>query len=341
MTTLALVESPVQLLHLIEWCYATGTPDRTSVAVLAPADLTSRGQLRVMLGYADEEGIRGEWYEPRQNPLAMIRTAAGLRSRVAGAGRLVVGDPFSGLIQQLLAAYRGNDLVVVDDGTATTEFTALLAERSPLIRWDAAQGGWLAGLRRPSADRACRLLTPSPARPVTVFTVMPVSRVPGLVVHPQRYRWTRGRFGRPEVVPGTDIIGTSLVESGVVEGEAYLDQLAALAAGTPGRYYAHRREDDRKLAQLAARTGLRVVRPEVPLEIELRRGPVAERVVGFPSSVGYTLPVVLADIPTQVQLLPVDPGWLRPRIGNRARRFLADVVANQPVSGARTPAVRR
>ena len=335
MTALALVESPVQLLHVIEWCHATGTGEDTRIAGLAPRDRTSREQLRAMLGYAEEEGTASRWYDPRRSPAALLATIVGLRRQVAAADRLVVGDPFSGVVQLLLPAHRGGGLVVVDDGTATMEFASRLAELTPLARWDAREAGLAARLRRPSAARAGRLFSPSPSRPVTVFTVMPVSRVPGLMLHPNRYDWTRRRFGRPEVVPGSDIVGTSLVETGMVAEAAYLEQVARLA-GSAGRYYAHRREGADKLARIAERTGLQVVRPRVPLEIELRRGPVAERVISFPSSVGYTLPVVLADVATESRLLPVEPAWLQPGVGGRAQDFLTTIVARKPLSAART-----
>lgn len=343
MTTLALVESPVQLLHVIEWCYATASAERTTVAVLAPADETSRGQLRSMLEYAGEEGIATRWYDPRRGAGSLFGTLAALHRLVAAADRLVIGDPFSGLVQLLLPGTRAGELVVVDDGTATIEFASRLADRAPLTRWYAPEHALAARLRRPFATGAVRLFVPSEARPVTVFTVMPVGRVPDLTVRDNHYDWTRGRFGRPQVVSGTDIVGTSLVESGVVEAPAYLDAVTSLAAGSGGgRYYAHRREDDAKLTAIAQRSGLTVVRPTVPLEVELRRGPVAEQVVGFPSSVGYTLPVVLASVPSRVRLVPVEASWLRPGVGTRARDFLAAIVANQArVNGARTPAARR
>lgn len=334
MTVLALVESPVQLLHVIEWCHATGSADRTGIAVLAPSDANSRRQLRAMLGYAGEEGVAADWYDPRRGLAALAGAVGALRPRIAAADQLVVGDPFSGLVQVLLPAYRGGGLVVVDDGTATMEFTTRLAEGTPLARWD-ARGGLTAWLRGPSAARARRIFTPTPNRPVTVFTVMPANPVPSLVLRPNRYDWTRGRFGSPRLVPGTDIVGTSLVESGVVSGEAYLDQVAALAGGRPGRYYAHRRESPGKLARIAERTGLRVVTPEVPLEIELRRGPVATQVIGFPSSVGYTLPVVLAGVGAQVRLVPVEPAALQPGVSPRARGFLTTIVSQAGQRGTK------
>ncbi|MCW5951022.1 MAG: N-acetylneuraminate synthase family protein [Propionibacteriaceae bacterium] len=92
-TASALVESPVQLLHVIEWCHATASAERTTVAVLALVDETSRGQmlLRSML-YAGEEGSR-----PAGTSLrclgSLLGTIGTLRRRVAAADQLVIGDP--------------------------------------------------------------------------------------------------------------------------------------------------------------------------------------------------------------------------------------------------------
>lgn len=44
---LAFVESPVQLLNVLEWAHASGqAPDRLTLVVLSPLDPMSRGQLR-------------------------------------------------------------------------------------------------------------------------------------------------------------------------------------------------------------------------------------------------------------------------------------------------------
>lgn len=321
--TLALVESPAQFLHALEWCHTMDDPD-AAITVLAPRDPVSRAQLRALLDYAEEQDIPAGWCEPRRLSTALPGEFTRLRRAVTTARRLLVGDPFSGLIQALLAASRADDVVVLDDGTATIEFISRLATGGPLIRWDARGTGLRGRLRTTLGSHARRSLLPGPGRAVATFTVMPAPEVPGLVRHPNRYQWTRGRFGSPEVVRGTDVVGSSLVESGVVEPAAYLAAVIALArsARPPGRYYAHRREDDAKLTEIAARTGLRVVRPRVPLEIELRRGPVAERVVGFPSSVGFTLPVVLASVPIEFEVVPIEPGWIRVGVADHARRFL-------------------
>jgi len=324
--TLALVESPVQLLHALEWCHDAAAAPDTAIAVLAPRDPVSRRQLEAMAEFADEEGIETMWYEPRGHPAGLPGVLTSLGRRLAGSRRLLVGDPFSGLIQCLLPVSRAEDVVVLDDGTATIDFTERLASQRPLTRWvsrPSGPGGWL---RTRLGRYAGSFLAGAPGRRVSSFTVMPGPRLPGLVRRPNSYEWTRRRFGTPRVVPGVDVVGTSLVESGVVDRAAYCEAVGAMArsAGGPGRYFAHRREADDKLADLAA-TGLEVVRPEVPLEVEMRRGPVAGTVISFPSSVCYTLPVVLGGLPVRLTVRPVEPAWLAADVPPDARRFLRTV----------------
>jgi hypothetical protein len=323
--TLALIESPAQLLHLLEWCHAEQAADRTRLAVLLPNDPGTVTQLRSMADFAEEEGIEVEWYEPRATPLAGLRTVAALRGRVAGARRLVIGDPFSGLIQAMLPFARPQEVVVVDDGTATMEFSTRLAHRESLHRWNAPPAVGL--LRGPLARHAQSFFGDGRLR---LFTVMPVTGLPGSRIRHHRYDWTRRRFGPPRPLRGLDVIGSSLVENGLVETESYLDAVTRLAAdpGAGGRYFAHRREDGEKLRRLAQRSGLRVVRPKVPLEIELRRGPVASRLASFPSSVGYTLPLVLAGVGPRIAVQPLPPEMIRPQVSVRTREFLERVAAD-------------
>jgi hypothetical protein len=320
--TLALVESPAQLLHLLEWCHAEQAADRTEVAVLAPSDQATVTQLRSMADFAEEEGIGVHWYAPRASAAAAARTIAALRTSVAAAHRLVIGDPFSGMIQALLVFARPAEVVVVDDGTATLEFAAQLASGSPLRRWHAGAGSGL--LRAPLARHALGVFSSGRLR---LFTAMSVTGVPGSRIQHHSYDWTRRRFGPPRSIRGLDVIGSSLVETGVVELESYLDAVSALASdtGAGGRYFAHRREDADKLRRLAQRSGLRIVRPTVPLEIELRRGPVATLLASFPSSVGYTLPLVLAGVGTRIAVQPLPEDMIRPGVSVRAREFLEGV----------------
>lgn len=333
--TLALVESPAQFLHALEWCHAEQAAERTHLAVLAPTDPVTVGQLRAMTDYADEEGIAWSWHTPRASALAGLRELAGLRSVVGAAHRLVIGDPFSGMIQTLLPFSRAAEVVVVDDGTATLEFAAQLAHGEPLRRWHAGLGA----ARAPLARFARSFLSGARLR---LFTVMTVTAVPGSRVERHGYDWTRRRFGPPRLLQGVDVIGSSLVETGVVEPEAYLDAVARLAErpGAAGRYFAHRRERPDKLHELAQRTGLRIVRPRVPLEIELRRGPVATQLASFPSSVGFTLPLVLAGVGSRIDVQPLPESMIREQVGARARSFLDRVAQDmQRTTAGLQPAV--
>lgn len=329
--TVALVESPAQFLHLLEWVHAEQAAERTVAMVLAPLEPTGRAQLRAMAQFAAEEHVAVEWYDPRRSTPQRLQVVRQLTGRVLRARRLVVGDPFSGMIQTLLLAARPRQVVVVDDGTATMEFVSQLVSGDPLRRWDAPPAA-MEALRSPLARNARRFFR---SERVRVFTVMPVAGLPPHQVVRHRYDWTRRRFGPPRTVTGVDIVGSSLVESGVVQEESYLAAITELVRrhGHRGRYYAHRKENDRKLEQIAELTGLEVRRPEVPLEIELRRGPVAQVLASFPSSVGYTLPLVLAGVPTRVELQPVPTDMLTPRVGEAARRFLSRISADLRPSG--------
>lgn len=324
--TLGLVESPAQFLHLIEWCYAEGAAERTTAVVLAPRQPQAVAQLRELAGFAAEEGMAVGWREPRTSVAAFAGAVRRLRPAVRATRRLVIGDPFSGLIQTLLPAVRAQQLIVVDDGTATMEFAAQYAAGGALRRWD-SRPSLLDLPRSVLGQQARRVLAGDRLR---LFTVMPVVGVPASRLQANRYAWLHGRFAPPRVAGGVDVIGSSLVESGVADREAYLNRVVAIAAasGAPGRYFAHRREDPDKLAELSLASGLRVVRPRLPVEIELRRGPVAARVVSFPSSVGYTLPVALGGLPIEYQFEAVPEEMLDLAVSRRAREFLERMSAD-------------
>jgi hypothetical protein len=124
---------------------------------------------------------------------------------------------------------------------------------------------------------------------------------------------------------GTDLVGTSLVESGVVDEEAYLDTVADLMrTHRVDRYFAHRKEDDRKLSRISA-LGLQVMQPILPLELIARRGPIGRYVLSFPSTVMHTLPVVLAGSASEVVVCTFSSRWYGPAAPPRADGFLSTV----------------
>lgn len=384
--SLAFVESPVQLLNVLEWGYATGRsgdrapappnapkplraavprqPDgRTAggpawarpetptagepaageqkdpptptpppdtglvIVVLAPHDPMTRGQLRRMAELARDHGHRLRWEEARGGPGAPLRTVAGLAGPLRRARRIVIGDPFSRYVQLLLPLTRARELVVVDDGTATMEFVSQLARGERLVRWHRRGNRGARDLAfAPVSASTRRRLTPNTRRSVTVFTAMPVEAPPGVDVIRNDFAWTRAAFGPPRLTRGTDLVGTSLVETGVVDPERYLAAVAGLArAHGATRYFAHRRESAEKLHRIASGLGLEVVRPELPLELIARRGPIGRTVLSFPSTVVHTLPLALAGTGVTVAVCDIDPGWLTERASPRAEGFLSEV----------------
>ncbi|MFE5740911.1 hypothetical protein [Streptomyces celluloflavus] len=330
--TLAFVESPVQLLNVLEWAHAEQAAALT-VVVLSPHDPMTRGQLRRMAELARDEGHTVRWEEARAGASAPLRTIGGLTPLLRRAHRVVIGDPFSRYVQLLLTLTRARELVVVDDGTATMEFVGQLARGERLVRWHRHGRG--RGVREvafaPFSATARRRLTPEPdggRRTVSVFSVfgsLPEAP-PGVRVTANEFAWTRGRFGPPRLTRGTDIVGTSLVETGVVDADRYLDAVRALAhAHGATRYFAHRRERTDKLHRLATETGLEVVRPDLPLELIARRGPIGRLVLSFPSTVVHTLPLALTGTGVTVAVCDVDPAWLTSKASPRAQGFLDGV----------------
>jgi hypothetical protein len=327
--TLALVESPAQLLNLLEWALGERRgavdPGRLDAAVLLPLDDTTRRQLDAMVSVARAEGVGVSVHDIRRNPVALARCVAALAPKLAGAGRLVIGDPFSGLIQHLLPLTRAQDVVLVDDGTATLELSTQLLAGQPLVRWHRD------GKSAPrAAVRAGRRLTPGHGKQLEVFSSLATDLrlPPGGIASVNGYSWTRRRYGPPRILPGVDLVGTSLAETGLVSVNRYIAEVTTLAHEYGvDRYLAHRREDPAKLARIAEVAGVEIISPELPLELALRSGPVARTVVSFPSTVVHTLPTVLEGTGVQIVVHDSIQSWLVPGTSDRAAAFLEEVTS--------------
>lgn len=323
--TVAFVESATQLLNVAEWAYASGVTEDVQVAVLLPRDAYTVRQIAEVTRLVRRLGMA-------VRPLAIRARTPGAAPAVlravramSRAERLVVGDPFSGWIQTLLPACNAAEVVVVDDGTATWEFSRCIDAGAPLIRWDASPAD-----AAPRSVRACHLLSPSMNRQLAVFSCLvdasPLSAT-GLA---NRYEWTRA-WQRPEVVDEVDVLGASLVDTGTVRRESYVAAVADLARRhTTVRYLAHRRESPSLVVEIGALRGVRVVREDLPVELSLRRGPVARRVITFPSTAAHTLPIVLGDVGVHVEVRRVDPAWFTPAATPHARQFVAKIADRAP-----------
>ncbi|MFF8607436.1 hypothetical protein ACF06X_15995 [Streptomyces sp. NPDC015346] len=302
-------------------------PTDLTLVVLSPTDPMSRGQLRRMAQLARDEGVTVRWQEARDGRGSLARTLRELAPLLRAAERVIVGDPFSRYVQLLLTLFGPRHLTVVDDGTATMEYAAQLARGERLVRWHRrGSRGPRELVLAPVSAAARRRLAPTRRRTVEIFTSLPVEAPPGTTVTPHTFAWTRARFGPPRLTRGADLVGTSLVETGVVDPDRYAQAVAGLAR-THGatRYFAHRRESTEKLHRIAVETGLEIVRPDLPLELIARRGPIGRTVVSFPSTVVHTLPLALAGTGVKVAVCAVPPEWLRENVSARAQGFLAGV----------------
>lgn len=324
--TLALVESGTQLLNVAEWAHARRQTDGLRIDVLSPRDPYSVVQLARVREIVADLGIDVRTRAVRTPGFAAVRDTAGVLRRVAGASRLIIGDPFSRYIQTVLPASGAEEVVVVDDGTATWHFAACINAGEPLVRWDVRAP-------RPDrrADRAAHLLSPSLERQLSVFSCLNHATPVGATRLVNAYELTRS-LGRPMVLDGeVDVIGASLVDTGMIERAHYVAAVAALARRHRRiRYIAHRRESDMLVAEIANLPGVRAVRLDLPVELALRQGLVAERVITFPSTAAHTLPLVLADAGVRIEAHHVGPGWFRNGTTAQARGFVDRITSDAP-----------
>ncbi|GAB3704766.1 hypothetical protein [Mariniluteicoccus flavus] len=316
--TLALVDSPAQLLNAVEWAYATG--EHARIVQVGPPDPTNRLQMHRVGELARASGFSVGWCEARLSRVGQVRALGSLAPLVASADRVVLGDPYAGIAHLLLhLAPRDVEVVVVDDGTATLHYARQWASSAPLQRWHLDTQPRLA---RVVSGRARKLLGDRSSR-VSLFTAMPVD-----VDMPQRrnaYAWARSLWGPPGLLESTDLLGSSLVETGVVGGSAYLAGVRRLVADRGvARYLPHRRESRAKLAAIAA-LGVEIVRPDLPMELWARRGPIGRTLMSFPSTVLHTLPLVLGDAGVTLEGIGVEDAWFTDAADSVARGFVRGI----------------
>ncbi|MFF4320614.1 hypothetical protein [Streptomyces sp. NPDC001568] len=322
--TLALVESPAQLLNVLEWAHVhPGEAASLTVAVLQPTDPRSRAQVRLLCRHASRAGVVWRRYEVRAGYLERAQELVRLGRAVAAAERLVIGDLFSRTIQLLLPRSKAREVVVVDDGTATTELVSLLTSGQQLTRWH--QGEVRSSAK---AGPVNRWLARAGLVRATFFTCMPVVAPPGTEVRANTYAWSRETFGPARVRPGADLAGSSLVETGVIDEDRYVEAVGWIAESRrAARYLAHRRESPPKLDRIADATGMEIVHPELPLELHALTESIGLSVLTFASTVAYTLPLVLAGSPVRVQLCELDDAWITPDTPARSVDFLRRISA--------------
>jgi hypothetical protein len=329
----ALVESATQLLNVVEWSHAAEVPrPSVHVIILAPGHEATRLQLRAMASLARATGLVVQWHEPRVGGASTARTVRALADELAGTVRLVIGDPFSGVMQVMISIVRAAEVVIVDDGTATLEFARQWTTGEHLTRWHQvatpSQRRRISVLARDQiADSVRRRIAPGSGCRLSMFSCLPVD-LPRVPIERNEFGWVRAQQAPPHLRPTGDLVGTSLVETGVVDAHQYVQAVAALTREhRVSRYFAHRKESSEKLFRIA-QLGLQIVRPPLPLEVVARRGPIGHKVISFPSTVVHTLPLVLAGTGVEVLVCDVADEWLTPLAPPRSEEFLGEVAVS-------------
>jgi hypothetical protein len=311
-TTCAWVESPLQAVSVIE-AHAAGRLGRRTV--LTPRPGVALEPTLAHLGGLDlPEGLS-------------IGTSGGPRAGRPGDGRTwVVGDAFSGQVQRELALDGSGELVVVDDGRATLHLLALLADGRPLVRARAEAGAGRRLLGRVATQRLRRAARDHRLTVVTAYDVDPEVRVRlerlGVRLRRHRFEWLRDQVRPQGTEQPTVVLGSAMVQDGLVHAPPYVDWVLERAQDGPVAYFPHRREQGSTLDRLRAASAVRVYEPTVPVELSLRGLDATHRVVCLPSTTATTLRLVLEGRGTRLVVDRVAEHWWTHRANASVRALL-------------------
>ncbi|WP_460446984.1 hypothetical protein [Angustibacter aerolatus] len=312
-TTSAWVESPLQLLSVLEAHHAGRLGERT--------DVVPRGDVATL--------------GPTVRHLRQLGLPSGLRvldaattGRPRAAAPWVVGDVFSGRVQRELALDGSGELVVVDDGRATLHLLDLRVAPAgtPLPR---ARARVNAARRLLGSEAAARLRRAAQDGRLTVVTAYDVDvalrlQLEGMGVHLRRHRFGWLREQPLPAAPGqpTVVLGSAMVHDGLLRQEPYLRWVRERAEHGPVAYYPHRREASETLGALSGVRHVRVYEPTVPVELSLRGLDAGHSVVSLPSTTATTLRAVLEGRGTQLVVDRVPEAWWTPAAGAAVRMHL-------------------
>jgi hypothetical protein len=261
-TASAWVESPLQLLCVVEWAFAR------SVAVrIVPR--SGAVQLQPTIARLRQIGLPDG---------VVIESARALPA--FGSDHWIIGDAFSGMARSALALRMPQRLTIVDDGRATLQLPPVLAGSAALSRsTDAAPARAMAEL----ASSRLRHLDATGALEIFSYYALDL---------PARTRngfhWLRSR-GLASTAPARIFLGSASVVDGLMDERAYL---ALVAGSAPASYFPHRREALSTLQKVAALPGIEVDDRALPIELVLA-GAREAHIVSMPSSAVETLRIIL------------------------------------------------
>lgn len=243
-----------------------------------------------------------------------------------------VGDYNADHIRHVSNVVRSERVVALDDGMATLQIAA--RRRRGIERWSTLH------LKRHAKSSAFGLKLEEADR-LTFFTAYDIRGGHRDRVVRNRFELLRSMMeSHTDPGYGAAFIGQPLVEQGIVGRSIYMDGIRRFLAQESvesGRYFAHRREDDRNLEIVERETGWEVVRPDRPIELWLaERAPGPSVIGGFYSSALWNLGILFEGT-ARVVSMRVDPGAL-----NKHREHIGHVYAvllqNENITEGMVPA---
>ena len=302
-SAVAWVESPLQLLSTVD-VHATGLLGRRTRVLVREgseplrqtAEALSRMDLPPGLELREESSVRRP-----------VRPAPG--------ATWVVGDAFSGRVQQALALSRPHRVVLVDDGLGGLHLLDLLSDpsRPPLVRARAASSAPRAALGRLAGHRLRRLADRGLLTAVTSLPVPEVLRTAvedcGVPIARHDFAWLRAQPAAPPPAERTVVLGSALVADGLVQEVPYRRLVHAWSRHEPVAYYPHRRESPAALRELATNPRVRVRPGHLPVELTLRGLSDRHRVLSLPSTGLASLQALLAGRGVALEPQPVAEEW--------------------------------
>lgn len=293
-TNVAWVESPLQLLGVLEAIYAN----------LFSADtLVEHRKGVVSVGDFVDVIVPppGVTFRPRLYPRHQL-------------GQLwITGDAFSGVVQTAVLQRGLRPMVIVDDGLATAHLLRTLQNPAlPLIRPQSNPSRFRGTLGMQAAQHLRRLAGQGQ---LTVFTALPLTPAEktaaknlGLLVQQHSFGWSRTQTA-VDAPAGTVIVGSALAHDGFIKTSAYIDWIAQIAADQPTIYIPHRRELPQFIRTLEHIAQLSVSPGIWPVEVRLQGLGPGDRVHVLPSTPWVTLPIMLKETGAAVIRHPIDPDW--------------------------------
>ena len=261
-TATAWVESPLQLLCVVEWAAAR----RRAVRIVPRS-----GALQL--------AATAVWLEGKGLPSGVVIEAP--RALPAfGAGHWVIGDPFSGMARSALALRAPQRLTIVDDGAATLALPSVLDGTAPLHR--ATDTLAVRAIADIAAARVRQLNVDGALELFSFYALDLASRTQN------RFRWLRSLAIAAEP-PSRVFLGSAAVTDGLMALDDYAEVVAGAA---PAHYFPHRRETVSTAERIAAIAGIEIHSRGLPIELVLA-GARGASIVSMPSSAVETLRIIL------------------------------------------------